>query len=131
MYAMSTAFTRSQIAFVGWMLAFPIVTLLGMWFLDQPHSETAGYLAPLFILAIIVGVTVAALVIGRVTGTKRASTIGLFVGVPLSFVLGAVVGGAVGDYRDAVREKENAEIRKLLPAFKSGNRQAIGKRETV
>jgi hypothetical protein len=135
MYAMSKAFTRSQILFVGWMLAFPVVTLIAMWFFDQPHSETVRYLAPLIVLAVIVGVTVAALVIGAATGTKRVSTIGLLVGVPVSFVLAIVVGGAIGGYRDAVVEKENAEIRKMLPAFKSGNKQAIaqaiGQRESA
>jgi hypothetical protein len=125
MYAMATAFTRSKITFVAWMLAFPIVTLLGMWFFDQPHSETVGYLAPLIILAMIVSVTVAALLIGAASGTKRASLVGLLVGVPASFVLAFVVGGAAGVYREGVIKKENADIRKLLSALKSGNGQAI------
>jgi hypothetical protein len=78
---------------------------------------------------------VAALAIGTATGTRRSSIIGLLVGVPVSFMLGCVVGGVVGDYRERVIKKENAEIRKMMPALKSGNGQAIAqalaRRESV
>ena len=81
---------KAWIAFFFWLFPIPLVTLWTLWKLTQPNMNNAGYLLPAFAIVSVLGVTIAALIIGALTRTAGASFMGVLVSVPVAFALGSV-----------------------------------------
>ena len=108
-----------------WASVVPCVLLLGFLVVDADPSPDAGYALPFVAIGCIALMLIAAVVIGLLTSTVKQSLLGVLLGLPLTCVLAFAIAVAVTTKEALTVSAQRNEVKALLPAIHSGDRQAI------